>query len=147
MEGDPHPKGGQWWHLLPSHCLPRFKKWRLLTFAYFYKRKKKNIGGIVIIAPWAEIIIKTPWQQGFLQHFSLSYQLRQQKQLTFLQMLQGNSEDHGGVRKLLPYQFCWPLSQPKVKNEIHPKHIFSNAVLVLPRCHLLVLSQPLPALL
>lgn len=53
-----------------------------------------------------------------------------------------------GVRKLLPYQLCWPLSQPKVKEEIHPKHIFSNAALILPQCHLLVCCislSPLPS--
>lgn len=63
-------------------------------------------------------------------------------------MLQGNVEAYGGVRKLLSYQLCWPLSQPKVKNEIHPKHIFSNAVVMLPQWHSPVVSafpSPSPA--
>lgn len=63
-------------------------------------------------------------------------------------MLQGNVEAYGGVRKLLSSQLCWPLSQPKVKNKVHPKHIFSNAVLInaapvvyQPFLHLLSLLQ------
>lgn len=102
----------------------------------------------MIIAPWTQKTIKTPWQHGFFTSLSLSYQLRQHKQLTLLQMLQSNVEAYGGVRKLLSYQLCWPLSQPKVKNEIHPKHIFSNAVVMLPQWHSPVVSafpSPSPA--
>lgn len=137
-----------WWgHLLLPSQVKKVER-RHFSFTYFYKRKKKKGGRIMIIAPWAQKTIKTPWQHGFFTSLSLSYQLRQHKQLTLLQMLQSNVEAYGGVRKLLSYQLCWPLSQPKVKNEIHPKHIFSNAVVMLPQWHSPVVSafpSPSPA--
>lgn len=86
----------------------------------------------MILAPWAQIINKPLDSMDFCITFFIPPAQAAQAVNTFANASgQWRSSVCGGVRKLLPYQLCWPLSQPQVKNEIHPKHIFSNAVLIL----------------